>query len=276
MMSRLRRPPVLLLPIALLALVAPVGAQQAAPAVDASGAPDVPAAEPAATTPLADAAAAPDAPAPAEPAFDAAVPSVVGQPGVPPVAGAGPSPAAPASSSGDRAVIRSVAVGIRSFHPAETMDAAVAALEALGAYVQQSRTGHAELRVPADRLDAALEALRGVGEVVREDVASEDVTLELATLQARAEELESSRRRVQSMLVTALDVSDSLAVEQMLREVTGELEAQLGRLRFLRQRVELSPLALDVSARERPAAPLRPERQPFRWVQQFGLEGVLR
>jgi hypothetical protein len=276
-MSRLRRPPVLLLPVALLALVAPVGAQQAAPAVDASSAPDVPAAEPtAAVAPLADAAAAPDAPAPAEPAIAAGVPSPLGQPGVPPVASAGPSPAAPAPSSVDRAVLRSVAVGIRSFHPGETMDAAVAALEALGAYVQQSRTGHAELRVPADRLDQALERLRGVGEVVREDVASEDVTLELATLQARAEELESSRRRVQSMLVTALDVSDSLAVEQMLREVTGELEAQLGRLRFLRQRVELSPLSLDVSARERPAAPLRPERQPFRWVQQYGLEGVLR
>jgi hypothetical protein len=156
------------------------------------------------------------------------------------------------------------------------MDRAVDALEALGAYIQESRTGWASLRVPADRLDAAVEALRGVGEVVREDRTLEDVTLEIVTLEARMRELEASRRRIQGMLAVAATVSDTLAVERTLQQVTSDLEAQQGRHRFLLDRVEFAPLELEVSMKARPA-PVRPSnRPPFPWVREYGLEAVLR
>jgi hypothetical protein len=178
--------------------------------------------------------------------------------------------------AGGRAALRQASVGIRSFEPEQTMAAAVQLLLALDAYVQESETGRAEFRVPADHFDAALAALRQVGEVVREDVTSEDVTLEIVTLEARIQELEASRRRVQGMLEQATTVQDSLDVERTLREVTDELETQQGRLRFVRQRVELSPLSLAVSMKERPTVRMPRERQPFRWVESYGLHEVLR
>ncbi|MBI5499036.1 MAG: DUF4349 domain-containing protein [Deltaproteobacteria bacterium] len=182
--------------------------------------------------------------------------------------------AAPARAAG-RAVVREAAVGIRSFEPEATMAAAIRAVGALGGYVQESETGSAELRVPADRLDAALAALREIGEVVREDVTSEDVTMELATLRGRIEQLETSRRRVQGLLAVAETVADSLDVERTLREVTGELESQQGRLRFLLARTELSSVSLVVSMRERPTERLPRVRQPFPWVESYGLDAVL-
>ena len=172
--------------------------------------------------------------------------------------------------------MRRADVGIRSFQPEETMAAAVEALGKLGAWVLQSETGRSEFRVPADRLDAAIVALRSLGEVVREDVSSEDVTMELAVVGGRIAELETSRRRVQEMLLMASTIADSLAVEQTLRSVTEELEGQQGRLRFLRERVELSPLTLAVGMRERPAVKLPRERQPFPWVESYGLSALLR
>jgi hypothetical protein len=235
-------------------------AQDAAPEPETSPAPAVPL--PSGVVPYGSS-------APQEPPV---APPLAAEPPPPPV----PPPAAPVASASGRAAIRQASVGIRSFEPEQTMAAATKTLLALDAYVQESVTGRAEFRVPADHFDAALAALRQVGEVVREDVTSEDVTLEIVTLEARIQELEASRRRVQGMLELAGTVQDSLDVERTLREVTDELEAQQGRLRFVRQRVELSPLALAVSMKERPTVRMPRERQPFRWVESYGLHEVLR
>jgi predicted nucleic acid-binding Zn-ribbon protein len=167
-------------------------------------------------------------------------------------------------------------VALRSFTPAETMDQAVRALEEMGGWILESETGRAEFRIPAAQLDDALRVLRRTGEVVQEDVKSEDVSMEIATLQGRIDELDRARRRVQELLAVATTTKEALDVEQRLAEITEDLEAQQGRVRFLEQRVAESPLTLGVSMRGRPAPQGVRRRPPFPWVEDYGLDALLR
>lgn len=181
-----------------------------------------------------------------------------------------------AESKDERLVTRSAHVAIRSFTPEETLEAAINALEPLGAYIQSSETGSAQLRIPAQNLEKAMEALKGVGEVVDESVNSEDVGLEVVQLRAKIGEVEKSRARILEMLTLSNTVSDSVLIERQLQEITQTLEGHQGRLRYLERRVAETPLALSVSMKARPKVERMPaHRRPHDWVQSYGLGNLL-
>lgn len=185
------------------------------------------------------------------------------------------APTVPSGGSARRVQTRTATISIRSFTPAPTLEQAVARISELGGYVQSSDVGRVEMRVPMPSIDAAIEALREVGEVVDEQVSGEDVTLEIVTAEARIQELESSRLRVTKMLAFSANVADSLAIEKDLQEVTNQLEAQQGRLRYLNTRASWAPLTVLVSMKARPRVERPNKRRPFAWVGQYGLDHLL-
>jgi len=188
----------------------------------------------------------------------------------PPVA-----PTADALSATTRARTRQATIAVRSFTPEQTLEAIVANLSELGGTVQSSNTGSARIYVPDTAFEEALATINKLGEVVVEDVSSEDVTLERVTLQARIQELEASRQRVKGMLAKSTTVTDSLAVERDLQQVTQEIETNQGRLNYLDSRVRSAPLDVSVSMQARPQAETLRRGRPFEWVAQYGLEAIL-
>jgi hypothetical protein len=135
--------------------------------------------------------------------------------------------------------------------------AAVRALaERLGGYVpnvaiqsgeQQTREATLTLRIPSARFDDALTGLQPIGKVEAVHVSSEDVGEEYFDIEVRL----ANGRRLEQRLLTLLEqrtgsLEDVLAVERELARVRQEIEQLEGRLRYLRNRVDMSTLAVTV------------------------------
>lgn len=183
----------------------------------------------------------------------------VAAPATPP----GEKPAPPAALQGDTAapaaqpmIIRNGTVTVR----VDSLEPAIAAVRALaqrlGGYVanttvntgaEQTRTASIQLKIPAPRFDDALAGLNPVGRREKAEVTSEDVGEEFVDVTARM----NNARRLEDRLLTLLQtrtgkLEDVLAVEHELASVREEIERYEGRLRFLRTRVAVSTLTVEL------------------------------
>jgi hypothetical protein len=116
-----------------------------------------------------------------------------------------------------------------------------------GGTAPSPRTLRATLRIPSARLDAALAALRALGRVTRESLSSEEVTDGYRDLRARI----ANSRREEQRLVELLgrrtgDLADVLQVEQALARVRGEIERMEAQFRSLQDRVDLATIRVDI------------------------------
>ncbi|CAH0999655.1 hypothetical protein LEM8419_00955 [Neolewinella maritima] len=102
------------------------------------------------------------------------------------------------------------------------------------------------LRLPADRLQPVLDALPRLTEHIDyQNLDSRNVTEEWLDLESRLETKREVRDRyIEILRQRAEKVEDILNAEEKIRRVTEEIEAQEGRLRYLRDRVSYSTLTL--------------------------------
>lgn len=109
------------------------------------------------------------------------------------------------------------------------------------------RQASVELKVPAVRFDEALRGLRPLGEVESVNVTAQDVGEEFVDVTARV----ANARRLEERLLDLLErrtgrLEDVLAVERELARVREQIERQEGRLRYLRSRVAVSTLTVNL------------------------------
>ena len=104
------------------------------------------------------------------------------------------------------------------------------------------------LRLPADGLQPLLDALPQLTERIDyQNLDSRNVTEEWLDLESRLKIKREVRDRYIGILRNrAQKVEDILNAEEKIRKVTEEIEAQEGRLRYLRDRVSLSTLNLTL------------------------------
>ncbi len=140
------------------------------------------------------------------------------------------------------------------------LDPAVASVRALaakvGGYVTNSSTAGGrdqvraatlELRIPAQRYDEAVASLAEIGRVESTQTSAEDVGEEFVDLTARID----NQRKLESRLIDLLAnrtgrLQDVLAVERELSRVRTEIDQVEGRLRYLKNRVSLSTLTVNL------------------------------
>lgn len=116
------------------------------------------------------------------------------------------------------------------------------------------RTSVLTVRVPAGRVDTAVEELRGLGSVEGLDVGRDDVTAQVADLDARIRSLTVSVERLRGVLADAADVDDVIAVERSLSERQAELESLQAQRRAVGDQVALATLTVTLVASDGPAA----------------------
>ncbi len=118
------------------------------------------------------------------------------------------------------------------------------------------------LSVPADQLDAALNETAGLGEVINRTVSSEDVTTQVADLDARIRTMRESIARMQALMQRAGTVAEIAHVESELTKRQAELEALLAKQKVLSQRVAQSPVSVRLVTDEK-AVTVEPPRTGF-------------
>ena len=187
-----------------------------------------------------------------------------------------------------RVIIRTVDIELVVRDVARSVDDVAAVARQFGGWVVSSeRTSKHDalvsVRVPAQALDDAVLGIRQVGiEVVSELSSSQDVTDDYVDTQSRLTSLRATEQALLSLFERAIEVEDALEVQNQLAIVQAEIEALLGRIRYMEEtaafslinvRVELPPSVLTVDAGgDRVVSVGEPERFQAHFTPPQGIE----
>jgi hypothetical protein len=173
-----------------------------------------------------------------------------------------------------------------------TVDRIVADMGGLIGQVDESHIGaesqslRATLMIPAGRLDAALAALRALGKVVSESQRGDDVTEQVRDLDARLSNSRSTEKRLIDLLQKRTgDLADVLAAEREVARVREEIERLDAERKNIGRRVTYATVTLEVIEERKAALDLGPLPvstrfrnalvDGFRSAFQSGLEAAL-
>jgi hypothetical protein len=165
------------------------------------------------------------------------------------------------------------------------LDQVLSAARECGGFLLRRDNTSVSVRVPSARFHESLRAVEGMGEVLRRDVAAEDVSEEFRDAEVRLQNLRAVRQRLEEFLRRAGSMAEALQVERELERVTQEIDRVEGRLRFLSARVAFSLVTVSLHARPQVVAaprtvtvvpPRRAMSLPVRWLHELGLDRLLR
>lgn len=160
-----------------------------------------------------------------------------------------------AEAPGDRQVAYTGSVTVRVDDPVDAAEEARAVADRAGGYLSRSGArleGDQEvtltLRIPAEAFEDVLAEVAELGEVLRRDVDSEDVTDQVVDLEGRLENARTSAERIRELLAKAEQVQNLITLEDRLTQRQTEIEALEGQLQVLGDRVALA--TIDVTLTE--------------------------
>lgn len=109
------------------------------------------------------------------------------------------------------------------------------------------RFGEFTIRVPVERFEETLSALEDLGTIAGEDVRGEDVSEEFVDLEARLRNATAQEDVLFRLYDRSTSVADTIRVQRELEDVQLEIERLRGRLRFLKDRTNLSTISVAVT-----------------------------
>ena len=158
--------------------------------------------------------------------------------------------------SGDRNLILTAKIDMRSKDPWATSDRAQAIASGLGGDVLNlSQSGTADtrsatltIRVPSNRFGDALQQLKSLeGEVQTSGVSAQDVTDQFVDLQARLTAKQAEEQRYIAILNRANTIDEILKVDASLGNVRTQIEQLTAQINSIKQRTEFSTISMSIS-----------------------------
>ncbi len=107
--------------------------------------------------------------------------------------------------------------------------------------------GWLTVRVPVDGVKAFVDEVSGLGEVVYQAETSDDVTQEHVDLSARLENLRAQETRLRELVAQAANVEETLAVEQELWRVRGEIESLDAQVKYLERQAAMATITVELA-----------------------------
>lgn len=138
----------------------------------------------------------------------------------------------------------------------------------------QVARGDITFRVPAERLETALKRLRGVGMVRSESTSSEDVTQQYVDLQSRLRHLRAEETVLLQLFSKAKTIGDTLAVQNRLSDVQGQIEQITGQIKYLDARTDYSMVSVHLG--EPGAIPSDDTGPSFSKAWETAVDGLVR
>jgi hypothetical protein len=171
------------------------------------------------------------------------------------------APAAPAARA--RRVERSTRLELTTTNVQDTADGVVRATQASGGFVQSSEVsmggsrGSASfvLRVPTDRLDDAIARLSKLGHVRSLQQSAQDITGQYDSAAARLAEARAERRGLLRALAKATTTEEISSLRARIADNRRDLQRYQSQFNAVRQRANLSTIAVDVTGRPRKSQP---------------------
>jgi uncharacterized protein DUF4349 len=158
--------------------------------------------------------------------------------------------------SGDRNLILTAKIDMRSKDPWVTSDRAQAIATGLGGDVLNlsqsgsgdSRSASLTIRVPSSRFGDALQQLKSLeGEVATSGVSAQDVTDQFVDLQARLTAKQAEEQRYIAILNRANTIDEILKVDASLGNVRTQIEQLTAQINSIKNRTEFSTISMSIS-----------------------------
>jgi hypothetical protein len=158
--------------------------------------------------------------------------------------------------SGDRNLILTAKIDMRTKDPWATSDRAQAIASGLGGDVLNlSQSGTADtrsasltIRVPSTRFGDALQQLKSLeGEVQTSGVSAQDVTDQFVDLQARLTAKQAEEQRYLAILNRANTIDEILKVDASLGTVRTQIEQLTAQINSIKARTEFSTISMSIS-----------------------------
>ena len=111
----------------------------------------------------------------------------------------------------------------------------------------QIRTGVISFMVPATKFDETVDALAKMGKVQSEHISGNDVSAQYVDLQARLANEEAQRNAMLALLSKAQTVSDIIAVQNQLGQITGQIEQLKGQIQYIEHNVAFSTITVQLT-----------------------------
>ncbi len=157
----------------------------------------------------------------------------------------------------NRDVIRTAALRLRADDVEAAALQAAGAARSLGGLVSSEQTitdpqdadktvAELTLRVPAARFDDLLSRVRDLGSVLEQTQQAEDVTGQVADVDARVEAQRASVRRIQALLARAETIGEVVTIEGQLAQRQSDLEALEAQQKALADQTSLATLRVSV------------------------------
>jgi len=158
--------------------------------------------------------------------------------------------------SGDRNLILTAKIDMRSKDPWATSDRVQAIASGLGGDVlnltqsgtADTRSASLTIRVPSSRFGDALEQLKSLeGEIQTSGVTAQDVTDQFVDLQARLTAKQAEEQRYIAILNRANTIDEILKVDASLGSVRTQIEQLTGQINSIKQRTDFSTISMSIS-----------------------------
>jgi hypothetical protein len=125
------------------------------------------------------------------------------------------------------------------------------------AFNDQIRTGVITFMVPAEKFDNTIDQLAKLGKVQNEHITGQDVSAQYVDLQARLANAQAQRDAMIALLKRAQSISDIIAVQNQLGQITQTIEQLKGQINYFDHNTAYSSVSVTITE-----AGVAPSTQP--------------
>jgi len=111
---------------------------------------------------------------------------------------------------------------------------------------EQIRSGVISFMVPAAKFDDTIDQLSRLGKVQNEHISGNDVSAQYVDLQARLANMEAQRNAMLALLGRAQTISDIIAVQNQLGQITQQIEQLKGQISYIEHNTTYSTVSVNI------------------------------
>jgi hypothetical protein len=120
------------------------------------------------------------------------------------------------------------------------------------------RTGVITFMVPAAKFDETVDLLAKMGKLQNEHISGNDVSAQYVDLQARLANMMAQRDAMLVLLKRAQSISDIIAVQTQIGQITGQIEQLKGQIQYIEHNTSFSTVTVNLFES---GAPVQAQRQ---------------